>query len=154
MLDDWLSGSAPGGQGQWRRDMTMVRQIEVRCPPEIAAIMVEALRWFVEVNYPRGADECSIAAREALLDLVARFEHELVPSGVSNYSSRIRAFLCEAVKAYLAAQELQTGQCFAHRCEVMIGVCRGNSTGDDFAAAAERDAAQAGTGIQGSGGPG
>ncbi|MGD2074086.1 MAG: hypothetical protein PVI91_06550 [Gammaproteobacteria bacterium] len=131
----------------------MAKQIEVRCPPDIAAIMIEALRWFVEVNYPRGADECSIAAREALLDLVARFERELLPNGVSRYSSRIRAFLCEAVKAYLASQELNTGQRFSHRCAVVTDVCRGNSYGEGFAAAAARDATDAAPGIKWSGGP-
>ncbi len=126
----------------------MARQIEVRCPAHIAGIMVEALRWFVQVSYPRGADECSSAAREALLDLASRFERELVPGGTSAYSARIRAFLCQAVKAYLALQERETGQCLANRSELIIRVCRGESDGSGFAAAAERDAARPGPGIE------
>jgi hypothetical protein len=126
----------------------MAKQIEVRCPAHIARIMVESLKWFVQVNYPHGADECSIAAREALLDLAGRFERELVANGVSAYSSRIRAFLCQAVKAWLALQEHETGQCFASRCQVVIDVCRGNSDGAGFAAATQRDAASPGPGIE------
>jgi hypothetical protein len=125
----------------------MAKQIEVRCSAQVAQIMIDALRWFVELNYPRGADECSIAARDALLDLALRFERELVPDGVSRYSSRIRAFLCQAVKAYLGLQELETGQCFVHRCELVVQVCRGTSDGSGFAAAAELDADRAGPGI-------
>ena len=75
----------------------MAKQIQVRGPAHIAGIMVESLEWFVQTHYPRGADECSIAAREALLDLASRFERELVATGASSYSSRIRAFLCQAV---------------------------------------------------------
>ena len=126
----------------------MAKQIQVRCPAHIAGIMVESLEWFVQTHYPCGADECSIAAREALLDLASRFERELVPTGASSYSSRIRAFLCQAVKAWLTLQERQTGQCFANRCQVVIEVCRGNSDGAGFSAAAQRDAAQPGPGIE------
>ena len=126
----------------------MARQIDVRCPAHIAVTLVEALRWFVEVNYPRAADECSSAARAALLDLADRFESELVQGGASTYSARIRAFVCQAVKAYLALQEQQTGQCLANRCGLIIQVCRGQSDGSGFAAAAERDAARGGPGIE------
>lgn len=126
----------------------MAKQIEVCCAANIAGIMVESLQWFVQTHYPHGADECSIAAREALLDLAGRFERELVAYGSSRYSSRIRAFLCQAVKAWLTLQELESGQCFANRCQVVIEVCRGNSNGAGFAAAAQRDAACPGPGIE------
>lgn len=126
----------------------MARQIQVCCPADIAHIMVQALRWFVQTRYPHGADECSSAAREALLDLAGRFERELLVDGHSAYSSRIRAFLCEAVRIWLILQEDDTGQCFAHRCQVVIDVCRGNSDGAGFAAASELDAAHPGPGIE------
>jgi hypothetical protein len=131
----------------------MAKQIEVRCAADIAGIMVESLKWFVQTHYPHGADECSIAAREALLDLAGRFERELVPNGSSRYSSRIRAFLCQAVKGWLTVQEHESGQCFANRCQVVIEVCRGNSDGAGFAAAAQRDAACSGPGIEPYSGP-
>ena len=118
----------------------MTKQIQVQCPPEVALIIVESLRWFVETNYPRGADECSIAAREALLGLADRFERELVQDGRSTYSSRVRAFLCEAVRSYLALQETETGCCHEHRRQVVIDVCRGNSDGAGFEAARMDDA--------------
>lgn len=126
----------------------MAKQIEVRCAANIAAIIVESLEWFVHTHYPHGADECSIAAREALLDLAGRFQAELVPNGSSRYSSRIRAFVCQAVKDWLTRQELDTGQCFAHRCQVVIEVCRGTSDGAGFAAAEQRDAACTGPGLE------
>jgi len=126
----------------------MAKQIQVRCSATVAHIMVDALRWFVQTRYPHGADECSTAAREALLDLAGRFERELLANGHSAYSSRIRAFLCEAVRAWLMLQENETGQCFAHRCQVVIDVCRGNGDGAGFAAASELDAARTGPGIE------
>ena len=51
----------------------MAKQIHIRCRREIAILLVEALQWFVAKHYPHGADECSIAARETLLDLAERF---------------------------------------------------------------------------------
>lgn len=126
----------------------MAKQIEVRCTAGIADIIVTALTWFVQTHYPHGADECSSAAREALLDLASRFERELVPHGASRYSHRIRAFVCQAVKAWLSQQELATGQCYVNRCQVVIEVCRGISDGAGFAAAAQRDAARPGPGIE------
>jgi hypothetical protein len=82
----------------------MAKQITVTCPQEIAGVLVDALRWFVACNYPHGADECSIAAREALLGLAARFEQELMEAGRCSYSSRVRAFVCEAVNGYTACR--------------------------------------------------
>jgi len=118
----------------------MAKQIRVLCPADIAGILIEALGWFVETNYPRGADECSIAAREALLDLAARFERELLPLGSSAYSSRIRAFLCEAVKGYIALRAAETGENYDNRCDVLVAVCRGESDGAGFDEAARVDA--------------
>jgi hypothetical protein len=118
----------------------MAKQINVRCPPEMAAVLVDALRWFVECNYPHGADECSIAARDALLGLAQRFERELSASGQCAYSSRVRAFLCEAVNGYTHHLEERDGGSYARRREVMIQVCRGLSAGEGFAAAGQRDA--------------
>jgi hypothetical protein len=117
----------------------MAKQITVRCSAETAAVLVDALQWFVARNYPHGADECSIAAREALLDLAGRFERELGARGQSAYSSRIRAFLCEAVNSYTRQLEAQTGRSYEHRRALMIEVCRGLSDDDGFAAAQRRD---------------
>lgn len=123
----------------------MAKQISVRCSAQTATVLVDALRWFVARNYPHGADECSIAAREALLDLAERFERELGAQGQSAYSSRIRAFLCEAVNSYTRQLEAQTGHSHAHRRALMIEVCRGLSDDKGFAAAQRRDE-QAATG--------
>lgn len=126
----------------------MAKLIQVRCSRQIADLIVASLRWFVAAHYPRGADECSIAAREALLSLAERFEQELVQQGASAYSSRTRAFVCQAVKAYLAGQESATGRCYANRCRVVIEVCRGESDGAGFEAAERCDAACPGPGIE------
>ena len=55
---------------------------------------IEALRWFVATRYLQGADECSIAARGALLNLAEHFEQDLVSQGRCNYSSRITGPTC------------------------------------------------------------
>jgi hypothetical protein len=115
------------------------KQIAVQCSAQIAAVLVEALQWFVARNYPYGADECSIAAREALLDLAERFRRELIGAGRSSYSSRIRAFLCEAVSSYTRQLEQDTAVCYSHRRAELIEVCRGLSSGDGYALAAQRD---------------
>jgi hypothetical protein len=44
----------------------MAKQIVIRCPPAVAQQLIDALKWFVERNYPVAADECSAAARDAL----------------------------------------------------------------------------------------
>jgi hypothetical protein len=122
----------------------MPKQISVQCPEHVADIIISSLKWFVERNYPRGAAECSIAAREALLNVVDRFERELRPHGRSAYSSRIRAFLCEAVKDYLAMQGSQTGQDYTQRRQIVIDVCRGHSDGRGFDDAERLDNARSG----------
>jgi hypothetical protein len=125
----------------------VAKRIEVRCSPQIADVVVASLHWFVATHYPRGADECSIAARESLLSLAERFEQELVEEGTSAYSSRMRAFVCQAVKAHLAWQESETGRCYANRCRVVVEVCRGESDGAGFEAAERCDAESPGPGI-------
>lgn len=119
----------------------MAKQISIRCPAPLAQIMIDALKWFVDRNYPAGADECSIAARDALYDLAGRLERELLAQGATAYSIRMRAFLCEAVRSYLVLRESETGVRYDNRCQVLIDVCRGKADGSDFAAAAARDAA-------------
>jgi hypothetical protein len=117
----------------------VAKQIKVRCSAEIAGVLVNALQWFVARNYPHGADECSIAARETLLDLADRFRRELVEAGQCTYSSRIRAFLCEAVSSYTRELEQDTAECYSHRRAQLVEVCRGVSGGDGYAAAKQLD---------------
>ena len=118
----------------------MAKQIRIRCPANVAQLIIDALRGFIERNYPVGADECSIAARDALYDLVGRLESELLPHGEISYSIRMRAFLCEAARSYLVLQGLESGTCFDNRCKALVAICRGEADGADFDAAAERDA--------------
>lgn len=102
-------------------------------------LIIDALRWLVASRYPHAADECSAAAREALLDLAQQFQRELVAQGRSAYNRRIRAFLCEAVNAYTQKLEQDTGQSYRHRRELLVEVCRGLSAGDRYRAAARAD---------------
>ncbi len=117
----------------------MAKQITVQCDSEIGKIIIDALSWFVESHYPRAADECSAAAREALLDLISRFEQELLVDGQSAYSSRIRAFVCEAIKGYVPQLSQQSGESFHNREALIIAICRGESDGQDYDEATERD---------------
>ena len=123
----------------------MAKQIEIRCAGEIGDIIIQALAWFVESHYPRAADECSAAAREALLDVKARFERELLANGKSAYSSRIRAFVCEAIKGYMPQLSQRCGESFRNREALIISVCRGDSDGREYAEATARDRAASGS---------
>jgi hypothetical protein len=122
----------------------MAKQIEVQCTGEIGDIIVQALAWFVESHYPRAADECSAAAREALLDVIARFERELLVNGKSAYSSRIRAFVCEAIKGYMLQLSRHFGETFENREALIISVCRGESDGRSYAEATAQDRSASG----------
>jgi hypothetical protein len=117
----------------------MAKQITVECPGELAGLLSEALRWFVASHYPRGADECSIAARETLLDLAERFGGELATTGRCVYSSRARAFVTEAVNSYMRYLEGSTSRSWEHRRASLIAVCRGQSRGEDYSAAQTDD---------------
>ena len=117
----------------------MAKQITVQCDTEIGKIIVNALSWFVDSHYPRAADECSAAAREALLDLISRFEQGLLVNGQSAYSSRIRAFVCEAIKGYVPQLSQQSGESFRNREALIIAVCRGESDGRGYDEATARD---------------
>lgn len=119
----------------------LAKQITVCCPVQVADVIIQALQWFVESHYPYCADECSTAAREALLDLIGRFQRELRVEGCCQYSRRIRAFVCEAVNGYSALVEQQSGKSYTHRRDLVIKVCRGQSDGTDFSDAAALDSA-------------
>ncbi len=117
----------------------MAKQIEIQSTREVWGIIVEELSWFVESHYPRAVDECSAAAREALLDLISRFERELLVNGQSAYSRRIRAFVCEAIKGYIPQLSQRSGESFQNREVLIIAVCRGESDGREYAEATARD---------------
>jgi len=119
----------------------MALQIEVRCQPEMAEFIIAALQWFVESHYPHAADECSAAAREAMLDLVARFRRELLPGGSSAYSRRIRAFICEAVNGYAQLVEARDGVSYSWRAVLAVAVCRGECDDSGYAEAEAQDRA-------------
>lgn len=116
----------------------MPREIEVRCPPATGRRLVEALRGYVASRYPYAADECSAAAREALLDLADRFERDLVGTGVCIYSQRIRAFVSEAVRYHCEVLEAREGKPYRARCELYVGIVRGTPADRQDEAAAER----------------
>ncbi len=117
----------------------MPKQITIQCSVEIAALLEKALRWFVASRYPHGADECSIAAREALLDLAQRFRDRLAVDGRCVYSGRTRALLCEALNSYTRQCELDSGQSWAARRDELIAVCRGLSDGAGYVKAEQLD---------------
>lgn len=117
----------------------MAKQITVECRAPVAALLSEALRWFVASHYPHGADECSIAARETLLDLARRFDRELANTGRCDYSSRVRAFLTEALNSYTHHLEAEQSRSWEHRRALLIAVCRGQSNGEGYAAAESCD---------------
>jgi hypothetical protein len=124
----------------------MAKQISVECPAAVAGLLSEALRWFVASRYPHGADECSIAARETLLDLARRFDRELATTGRCDYSSRVRAFLTEAINSYTQRLEAEQSCSWQHRRALLIAVGRGQSSGADYAAAQARDMQSPATG--------
>jgi hypothetical protein len=117
----------------------MAKQISIQCSSALAGLLSEALQWFVASHYPYGADECSIAARETLLDLAQRFAHELAETGRCDYSSRVRALLTEAVNSYTRLREQDSAQSWGHRRTLLIAVCRGLSSGEAYAEAERRD---------------
>ncbi len=119
----------------------MAKQITVECRQELAGIMIDALNWFVAEHYPSGADECSIAARDALFGLAHHFEQVLQAEGHCTYSIRMRAFLSEAIRSYFEQLAVQRGEQTSNRTRVLIAVCRGDSNGADFEEAAVLDAA-------------
>lgn len=124
----------------------MAKQIRVECAAQTAALLEQALRWFVDRHYPHGADECSIAAREALLELADRFATELAADGRCDYSSRVRAFLTEAVNSYTQYQEGASGESWVQRRSVLIAVARGQSRGEEYPQAVSRDRQDPGVG--------
>lgn len=118
----------------------MARLIEIRCPPGAARWLAQAVRAFVARHYPYAADECSAAAREALLDLAQRFETELADAGACRYSQRIRAFVCEAVRTHCEALEQSEGVSYGRRLELYTAIVRGRAaTGSDLAEAESVD---------------
>ncbi len=116
----------------------MAHDIEVRCAPDTAQRLALALQAFVASHYPYAADECSAAAREVLLDLARSFETQLRTTGACVYSQRVRAFVCEAVRAYCEALERSEGCSYRERCALYTAIVRGRPADRDDELAAER----------------
>jgi len=74
--------------------------INFQCSPNLSDAMVAAIRNYVAVQYPPGASDCSLAAREALLTVADDIETVCQTEPSVKLSRRLRTMLKIAVNYY------------------------------------------------------
>lgn len=124
----------------------MTKRIEVVCSPEIKTILLEALRNYTDVAFPCGSADCSLVAREAMLDALAGFEREYEDGGTgrAGYNKRLRAMFKEGVRLHYRLLEADRGHRLETECRLLLDVVEGIPRDDtDLAVARETDRAQA-----------
>jgi hypothetical protein len=124
----------------------MTKRIEVVCSPEIKAILLEALRNYTDVAFPCGCADCSLVAREAMLDALTGFEREYDDGGTgrAGYNKRLRAMFKEGVRLHYRLLEADCGHTVESECQLLLDVVEGTPRDDaDLAAARSADRVQA-----------
>ena len=118
----------------------MSKRIEVVCTPEIKAIFVTALYTYTDVAFPCGSADCSLVAREAMLDTLGGFEREYADSdcGHAGYNKRLRAMFKEGIRLHYRLQEAEHGRPMAAECQLLLEVAEGIPHDDADLAAARR----------------
>lgn len=123
----------------------MTKRIEVVCAPEIERILITALRNYTDVAFPCGCADCSLVAREAMLDALAEFEREYAggDAGRAGYNKRLRAMFKEGVRLHYRLLEAELGHALEAECRLLLEVVEGIPHDDaDLAAARKDDLAQ------------
>lgn len=130
----------------------MGKRIEVNCTQQIKDIFVTALRNYTEVAFPSGSADCSLVAREAMLDTVSGFEREFAANGDGHagYNKRLRAMAKEAIRLHYRLLSADDEAEHGHECALLLEVAEGIPHDDsDLAAAraADRAAGPAGQSV-------
>lgn len=74
--------------------------INLQCSPNLSDTMAAAIRNYVAVQYPPGASDCALAAREALLTVADNIETVCQTAPTVELSRRLRTMLKIAVNFY------------------------------------------------------
>jgi len=74
--------------------------IKLQCLPNLAAIYRVAVENYVAIQYPPDSADCALAAREALLDVVAKIKISCVTDPHVLLSRRLRTMLKIALNYY------------------------------------------------------
>lgn len=74
--------------------------IHLQCSPNLSDSMAAAIRNYVAVQYPPGASDCALAAREALLTVADNIETVCQTAATVELSRRLRTMLKIAVNYY------------------------------------------------------
>lgn len=120
----------------------MSKRIEVVCSPEIKTILITALRNYTDVAFPCGCADCSLVAREAMLDALAGFDREYDSGGIgrAGYNKRLRAMFKEGVQLHYRVLEADRGHTLEAECRLLLEVVEGIPHDDaDLAAARKAD---------------
>lgn len=120
----------------------MTKRIEVVCSPEIKTILITALRNYTDVAFPCGCADCSLVAREAMLDALAEFERDYATDGTgrAGYNKRLRAMFKEGVRLHYRLLEADLDRAMEAECQLLLEVVEGIPHDDaDLANAREAD---------------
>jgi hypothetical protein len=124
----------------------MGKRIEIICSPKIKEIFVTALRNYTDVAFPAGSADCSLVARETMLDALSGFEREFTDNGDgrAGYNKRLRAMAKEAIRLHYRLLAADGDTEYAHECALLLETVEGIPHDDaDLAAARAADRSSA-----------
>lgn len=74
--------------------------LKLQCLPNLTTIIAVAIEHYVAVQYPPDSADCALAAREALLDVVAKINQTCTTDSHVLLSRRLRTLLKIAINYY------------------------------------------------------
>ena len=105
----------------------MNKSIRFSCSPEIKSAICDALKLYIDSAFPKeGCADCSLVAREELLNAVKGIETGYSEHQEVFYNKRIRAFVTEAIKLYFESAYADHPD-KENLCALLIKLSRGDA---------------------------
>ena len=125
----------------------MAKRIEINGSPEMADILVDAMKIYARMAFPDSGSPCQMVSRDALMNAADELHDSYRKTGTGDISSRMRVMLKAAIKNYFSIQEQQTGISTHQQYQLFLNLCRGIAqTQDDLLAARVADQGAGNTG--------
>jgi len=105
-----------------------MKTLAIYCSPAMKDLICQSMLEYADYAYPAGVDECSLAAREALIDCEKAMQKQFdAEKNQTVISRRIRALVKLAIQYHFRVLNQETGQNNAHEIAVLLDVASGEN---------------------------
>jgi len=105
-----------------------MKTLPIYCSEAMKDLICQSMLEYADYAYPAGVDECSLAAREALIDCEkAMQKHFDAEKNQTVISRRIRALVKLAIQYHFRVLTQETEQHYAHEIAVLLDVASGDN---------------------------